>query len=365
MEDTYRWQNANIHAAGLKQVFLFQIKLRLHQLLGRRLFYVLRYRYSALDYLLSHQNELRSLYSWLNDEYSKSLLIGVLVRKVLGTRQLQTLVDEDIERRRFDEAERLITELETDAILMGTTEFLLNRYNLMDIGYQVDAYIHSMNVVWTYMSEQYRYKHGDIDIGIMPEDVAIDAGGCWGDTALYMASKGAQKVYSFEVLDDNLVILNRNLAANPSLRDRITIVKKGVWSEDETVLSFFSNGPATQLMTGDENENSIQTITLDTFVERENINRVDFIKMDIEGSELSALIGAKRTIQQFAPRIAIAVYHKVEDLATIPQFLKSVQPDYEFYLDHFTTTMMETILFAVPGSYKYSDCCENSTLRQE
>ena len=59
---------------------------------------------------------------------------------------------------------------------------------------------------------------------------------------------------------------------------------------------------------------------------------VTFIKMDIEGAELDALKGAERLLKEYRPKLAICVYHKVEDIFTIPKFIKSVVPGYRLKL---------------------------------
>ncbi len=72
-----------------------------------------------------------------------------------------------------------------------------------------------------------------------------------------------------------------------------------------------------------------------------------FIKMDIEGAELEALKGAKNIIQKYAPKLAVCVYHKPEDMEEIPQLLLEYNPNYRFYLRHYSLTMNETVLYAL------------------
>jgi hypothetical protein len=73
-----------------------------------------------------------------------------------------------------------------------------------------------------------------------------------------------------------------------------------------------------------------------------------FIKMDIEGSELEALKGAKNTIKNQKPRLAISVYHKPEDIFEIPLYLKELVPAYKFYLRHdCLVNLTETVLYAM------------------
>ena len=57
-----------------------------------------------------------------------------------------------------------------------------------------------------------------------------------------------------------------------------------------------------------------------------------YIKIDIEGAELSALRGATATIQKYKPYIAICTYHRMADILEIPRYIKSICEDYKFYL---------------------------------
>ncbi len=94
-------------------------------------------------------------------------------------------------------------------------------------------------------------------------------------------------------------------------------------------------------------ETSVNVQQLDQFIEENDIKKIDFIKMDIEGAEMGALEGATNTIRSLKPKMAIAVYHDYEDIVTIPNFLKTLVPEYRLYLNHYTTTYGETILYAM------------------
>jgi len=90
----------------------------------------------------------------------------------------------------------------------------------------------------------------------------------------------------------------------------------------------------------------IKTITLDTFIENNNINNISLIKMDIEGAEMEALAGAEKTIKSFKPNLAISIYHKKEHLYEIPELLKIYNPDYKFALGFYSPTFIDTVLYA-------------------
>jgi hypothetical protein len=90
----------------------------------------------------------------------------------------------------------------------------------------------------------------------------------------------------------------------------------------------------------------VATTTIDQFVERTGLERVDYIKMDVEGAELNVLRGAAQTIERFAPKLAIAAYHKDDDLVRIPDAIAAFDAEYRFYLQTFSPVEEETVLFA-------------------
>ena len=77
--------------------------------------------------------------------------------------------------------------------------------------------------------------------------------------------------------------------------------------------------------------------------------RVTFIKMDIEGAEKAALQGCQKHILEDAPRLAICVYHKLGDVWWVPQYVKSLNPGYKFYLrHHYPYGYSETVMYCLP-----------------
>ena len=76
---------------------------------------------------------------------------------------------------------------------------------------------------------------------------------------------------------------------------------------------------------------------------------VDLLKMDIEGAELPALAGATRTLAR-APDLAVAAYHRPEDLVTLPRFLADHGYDPEtcdIHVGHYSDCLDDTILYVV------------------
>ena len=77
---------------------------------------------------------------------------------------------------------------------------------------------------------------------------------------------------------------------------------------------------------------------------------VSFIKMDIEGSELATLAGARDLIGRNAPILAICVYHKQDDLWNIPLFIHSLNPGYCFHLRPHLLEGWDLVCYAVRRS---------------
>jgi hypothetical protein len=58
------------------------------------------------------------------------------------------------------------------------------------------------------------------------------------------------------------------------------------------------------------------------------VERVAFIKMDIEGAERLALAGARKILERFAPRMVLCIYHREDDPVVLPQLARELQPRY-------------------------------------
>ena len=192
-----------------------------------------------------------------------------------------------------------------------------------------------------FLLNQYEYK----DICILRNgDVFFDCGACFGDTAIWAAEKVGDKgkIIAFEPIKEQGYVLKRNV--EKYLIAKRVVVEDFAVSDKTGWVSFIEGGAGSKLV--DEGNMKIKAVKIDDYCEEHGI-LPDYIKMDIEGSELAALKGAEHTIKTKRPRLAICVYHKpAEDLWEIPRFLKSCVSSYRFYLkkSHYT---WETVLFAI------------------
>lgn len=140
-----------------------------------------------------------------------------------------------------------------------------------------------------------------------------------------------------------MVALKKQLTLNPHIKNVQPILNALSDSNGEVFISEESS-PGSRVEST-STDRSIPSVTIDSFVSREKCQKIDFIKMDIEGSEVPALIGARETITRCKPKLAISVYHKWDDLRVIPMLIHGMRSDYEFYLDCTTGFGGEAVLY--------------------
>ncbi|MDA8052957.1 MAG: FkbM family methyltransferase [Deltaproteobacteria bacterium] len=199
-------------------------------------------------------------------------------------------------------------------------------------------------VVDMFYIEQYRIPNLVEPKG---KDIVIDAGAYYGETAFwflkYIGSDG--KVYAFEPSDSNFRSLKENVENNKV--KNIEPIKMGLGREERELFLFNAESSSYFVDANLINTSKIRITTIDKFAEEHKLKSVGFIKMDIEGSEMDALAGAKETITRYKPKLAISVYHKGDDMIKIPMYLKSIVPDYKFFLRHNKYSWAETVLYTV------------------
>lgn len=204
-----------------------------------------------------------------------------------------------------------------------------------------------------------KYQYDYELLGLSDDEVIVDCGAYIGDTIndILSFTKGKyKKIIAFEPDESNCCKMIENI---PS--ENVTIVKKGAWNCND-VLKFYSdklasssfseydNGNIADYINDEYNYVSVPVTSIDEIA---SSDKISFIKMDIEGSELKALEGAAETIKKYYPKLAICVYHRADDFINIPQYINSFSNDkirYKLYMRHHARWMGETVLYAIPES---------------
>ena len=208
-------------------------------------------------------------------------------------------------------------------------------------------------LAWYMSYRQYYFDRGGVSIRPNKNDAVIDGGGCLGDSTIFLGLSVGEngKVYCFDFAVEHLQIIEENVKLNQM--ENIEIVPMGLSDQctEGKPISLGKIWPGNRIAFHDQ---PLPLTTLDCFVHVREIERVDFIKLDIEGAELDCLQGAQNTIEKFCPKLAISLYHKPNDFFEIPLWLTNRFPDYKLYLDHYTIHEEETVLYAMSESSNIS-----------
>jgi len=170
-------------------------------------------------------------------------------------------------------------------------------------------------------------------------EVFVDVGGFDGSSSLGFIKNCPyyKEIHFFEPEKNNMSIAVEKLKSYHSIN-----YYEIALSDNKGFVRFSINGSSSRF----DNNGSIHIYTdkLDDTVSAP----VSYIKMDIEGAEKNALMGAQNIIKTFHPRLAVCVYHLGDDFWRIPELLLSIREDYNIYLRHYTEGIAETVMYFVP-----------------
>ena len=191
------------------------------------------------------------------------------------------------------------------------------------------------------------------------DEVFIDCGAFTGDTLDEFIKRcgGYKAVIAFEPDPQNFQKLEKKYGAVPN----VTLINAGAYDKDGEIEFNVSGSGGTQAVEREEksaespasaasggNIHAIQVRAIDGLesVQREKIT---FIKMDVEGAEMSALKGAEKTIARDKPKLAISIYHSNEDMVRIAEYIHGLVPEYKLYVGQHMLfpSCGETVLYAV------------------
>ncbi|MDP8247690.1 MAG: FkbM family methyltransferase [Candidatus Tritonobacter lacicola] len=169
--------------------------------------------------------------------------------------------------------------------------------------------------------------------------------GAYNNTSVMFAFLSPKSViYAFEPQED----MHRQNVRLSEICPSIKPIKAGAWNRTGKVpfdVRVSDICGTTDSSIHDDGNSVIDVYRIDDFIAENNIECVDFIKMDIEGAELEALEGAKDTIREHGPDLAISIYHKPEHMHSIPLLIKDMCPEYKVYIDHRYYNPTATICF--------------------
>lgn len=184
---------------------------------------------------------------------------------------------------------------------------------------------------------------------VEPGDVVIDAG-LFDSTVtrkFALAAGGEGHVYGFEPEPRNYDFVQESLKkfGNPG---NLEIVKMGLWLRRGT-LAISGDGPSASICDACADASECEVSDLDSFARERRIDRIDLIKMDIEGAEMEALRGAAATIRRWRPKLQICAYHNIADLVDIPELVLGYCPEYRIYFTAHAPFLNEYVYYFTTG----------------
>jgi FkbM family methyltransferase len=174
------------------------------------------------------------------------------------------------------------------------------------------------------------------------DEVFIDGGAYDGASSgdFVKWTNGKYKaIYAFEA-NPYCIDKCRNFYSDNNIQN-VEFIRKGLWNKKARMGFAGDFSQASRL-----SENGNEIVDLDTIDNVLNGRKASFIKMDIEGAEYRALLGAKETIKKYRPKMALSVYHKPQDIIEIPTLLLEYHEDYKFALRQYSSIGDETVLYA-------------------
>lgn len=174
------------------------------------------------------------------------------------------------------------------------------------------------------------------------QEVFVDGGGFTGDTLLKFSKlcPDYKRIVTFEPDQKNLLYMKKKCKNIRNLK----IVEAGMsdidgggnFKQDET-------GMYSRFVKEDTGL-TIPLIKMDSLAECQDAT---FIKMDIEGAEMSALRGGEKLIKNRKPKLAICIYHSNEDMLRIAEYIHELVPEYKIYMRAHNMGIAENVLYAI------------------
>ena len=232
--------------------------------------------------------------------------------------------------------------------------YYLNLYNRLADSKSKNVLFHILKARLTLNPAEYQkvadpieQQYLDPELISLQDEVFCDIGAYTGDSAEILMNKyGSQirKLYLYEPNHKNCIAAKKAMCRYRNrLQTDIVIRPCGVSNVNRK--SYITQADSCSKVNNSGTGKEITLVTLD----KDITEKVTFIKMDIEGSELDALKGSQQHILQDHPVLAICIYHKVQDIRTIIQWIQSQVPEYHLYIRHYRAlSFADTVLYCIP-----------------
>lgn len=194
-----------------------------------------------------------------------------------------------------------------------------------------------------------------------PHTAFVDGGSFHAENSIRFAtwSHGKySKIYAFEPDPSNYQQAEQ--ALQMAGIERVELIPAALGQTPDIVSFVSSNNLYSHIQTEETIPGTFVQVDSAARIHQTPVKRLDdvvkhtvgFIKLDVEGQEMHALVGAQQTIQRDWPLLAVCVYHRPGDMLDIMTYLHELVPEYRFLLRHYSQIHYETVLYAVNPTRK-------------
>ena len=244
-------------------------------------------------------------------------------------------------------------------VLSDNSEYILKAYNALS-----DAKSRSIFrslISFYFRGEKLAIAADPISTQYFPSDLRIhsyqhfiNCGSFDGDT-IRQLNNSVGKIKSLVCIEPDTANFSKLVSHVKGNRDKIAesilLLPCGLWSSERFLA--FKGGSAVNSSVSEHGDTSLQMISLDNVLIS---HQATYLNMDIEGSEFAALEGAKKFICQNEIEMAIAIYHRPQDLWMILNKVLDVKPGFAFFIRNYTGRPAETVLYCLnEGHEVFSD----------
>jgi FkbM family methyltransferase len=169
-------------------------------------------------------------------------------------------------------------------------------------------------------------------VSVRNGDVVVDVGAHLGTFTRIALQRGARIVVAIEPDPANASCFERTFAAEIA-DGRVRLVEAAAWHSSGLLRFEIGGASQTGRVADPQTVDAVpvRAVMLDAMVEEFALDRVDFIKMDIEGAERHALAGARRILASHKPRLAICIYHAPDDAEVVPRVIREANDTYQTF----------------------------------
>ena len=165
---------------------------------------------------------------------------------------------------------------------------------------------------------------------IAPGDIVLDLGACAGFYIARALQKKADKIYAFEPHPKLMAGMEKSFE-DEIIAGRVELYPYAVSNKNDDAFLDDSGNYICESKLNKHGNNKVKVRTLDSWALKENISKINFIKMDVEGEEMNTVRGAAGIIKRFKPILSIAVYHEYSNAQEIRELLLNIRPDYKIH----------------------------------